>query len=151
FEAAQQFDASRGNLYLWGPWGVGKTHLAVAVLRRSFARASAALVTPAQLVRKLRMETPDDEQHAIDFFIGVGVLAIDDLGVGAETSYARQVIQEILDGRAFKDRGGLVVTSPFSLNTLARRFNDRAIPSRLTGMCCVIEVKGSDGRGPGAS
>src|SRR5262249_6751237 len=95
FEAAQQFEPSEDNLYLWGPWGVGKTHLAVAVIRRSFVKgASVALVSPARLVRKLRMKTPDDEQQTIDFFIRVGVLVIDDLGVGTETSYARQIIQE---------------------------------------------------------
>ena len=147
FQRARAFDPSRDNLYLWGPCGVGKTHLAVAILRQWFGRgASGALVTPFKLIRKLRMKPPDEEQLAIDGFIGVGVLVIDDLGVGSDTVYARQILQEILDGRSFSDRAGLVVTSPYSLLGLARRLNDRTISSRLGGLCRVVEIQGPDHR-----
>jgi DNA replication protein DnaC len=148
FEQAKCFNPSNDNLYLWGPCGVGKTHLAVAILRRCFARGgSIALVTPFQLVRKLRMRAPEEEQRSIDAFIRVKALALDDLGVGSsETPYARQILQEILDGRDFSGRGGLVVTSQYSLNTLARRLTDRAVISRLVGLCRVVEIKGADHR-----
>ena len=146
-EFAKQFDRFKDNLYLWGLWGVGKTHLAMALLRRCFARgASSAVVTPARLVRKLRMKTPDEEQQAVDHFIRMDVLLIDDLGVGGDSPYARQVLQEILDGRDFNDRGGLVVTSQHSIKALARRLTDGAIPSRLAGMCRVIGITGPDRR-----
>jgi DNA replication protein DnaC len=147
FEQANRFEPSKDNLYLWGPCGVGKTHLAVAVLRRCFARGgSIALVTPFQLIRKLRMKAPEEEQHAIDGFIRVNALVLDDLGVGSDTAYARQSMQEILDGRNFKDRAGLVITSQYSLGGLAQRLNDDTIPSRLAGMCQVIEIRGVDRR-----
>ncbi len=148
FRHATQFNPSRDNLYLWGPCGVGKTHLAVAVLRQWFARgASIAVMTPFKLVRSLRMKTPEEEQRAIDRFIDIRVLALDDLGVGSDTAFARQVLQEILDGRDFRDRGGLVVTSQYSLSGLSLRFHDRSIPSRLAGMCQVVEIGGTDRRG----
>jgi len=147
FQRAREFEPSMGNLYLWGPSGVGKTHLAIAILRRWFARGvSIELVTPSQLVRKLRMKSPEDEQQAIDRFIRSDLLVIDDLGIGADSAYGRQVIQEVLDGRDFHDRGGLIVTSLYSLEGLARRWNDRSIPSRLVSMCPVTEIRGEDRR-----
>lgn len=147
FEHAAAFNQSKVNLYLWGPCGVGKTHLAVAILRRSFARnVSIALVTPFQLIRQVRMKNPDEEQRTLDGFIAVGTFVLDDLGAGAETTFGRQILQEILDGRAFHDRGGLVVTSQFSPATLAKGMGDRAIASRLVGMCTVIGITGPDQR-----
>lgn len=147
FEQAKQFDPSRRNLYLWGPCGVGKTHLAVATLRACSERGdSIAFVTLAQLIRKLRMKTPEEEQQAIDHFVGVTGLVLDDLGGGGETPYARQILQEILDARAFNERGGLIVTTPHSLSALAYRLGNWSVPSRLAGMCHVIEIRGNDHR-----
>jgi DNA replication protein DnaC len=146
-QKAKQFDSARQNLYLWGPSGVGKTHLAYGTARTCFERGvSVAAVRASQLTRKLRMKTPEEEQQGIDGFVRVGVLLLDDVGVGADTPYARQVLQEILDGRDFADRGGLVVTSRYSLRGLAARLNDDAIPSRLAAMCQTVEVKGPDHR-----
>jgi DNA replication protein DnaC len=95
------------------------------------------------------MKSPEDEQRVLEGFIRVPVLVVDDVGAGSETAYARQALQEILDGRDFEDRGGLVVTSQFSLNALSGRLNDRSIPSRLAGMCRVIEIRGPDHRQDG--
>jgi len=147
FEAAKSFDCSRDNLYLWGPCGVGKTHLAYAAARSCFEQGHSMMIaTPAQLSRKVRMKDPDQEQAAIDRFAQVEVLLLDDLGMGHDTAFARQVLQEILTGREFSDRAGLVVTSPYSLGALAEKLGEDTIPSRLAGMCQVLEIKGFDHR-----
>jgi DNA replication protein DnaC len=146
-EAAQRFDCARDNLYLWGACGVGKTHLAYAAARSCFEQGhSMMVVTPPQLSRKVRMKDPDQEQAAIDRFVQVQVLVLDDLGMGHETAFARQILQEILTGRDFGDRAGLVVTSSYSLGALAERLGEDTIPSRLAGMCQVLEIKGFDHR-----
>jgi DNA replication protein DnaC len=147
FEAARRFDCSRHNLYLWGPCGVGKTHLACAAGRSCFEQGhSMMVVTPLQLSRKVRMKDPDQEQVAVDRFVQVPVLILDDLGMGHETVFIRQVLQEILTGRDFSDRAGLLVTSPYSLGGLAEKLGEDMIPSRLAGMCQVFEVNGFDHR-----
>jgi DNA replication protein DnaC len=92
------------------------------------------------------MKDPEQEQTAVDEFVRVEVLVFDDLGSGSDTTYSRQILQEILDGRDFKDRGGLVITSKYSLSGLAQKLNDDTIPSRLAGMCRVVELKGPDHR-----
>jgi hypothetical protein len=73
---------------------------------------------------------------------------LDDFGRSNDTPYARLVLQEILDARDFRDRGGLVVTSRYSPGAVACRLNDDTIPARLAAMCRVVEVKGSDHRAP---
>jgi DNA replication protein DnaC len=147
FEAAQRFDCARDNLYLWGPCGVGKTHLAYAAARSCFEQDhSMTVVTPPQLSRKVRMKDPDQEQAALDRFVQVQVLILDDLGLGHETAFARQALQEILTGRDFSDRAGLVVTTAYSLGALAEKLGEDTIPSRLSGMCQVFEIKGFDHR-----
>ena len=99
-----------------------------------------------QLTRKMRMKEPLQEQAAVDELVRTQVLVLDDLGTGVDTPFARQILQEILDRRGFNDSGGLVVTSKYSLDELAAKLADDSIPSRLGGMCRVIEVNGPDGR-----
>jgi DNA replication protein DnaC len=147
FEIAQRFSALRDNLFLWGPCGVGKTHLALALARRSFERRfSVEILKSPQLVRRMRMKEPDAEQAVIDRLANVGVLVLDDLGMGTDSAYSRQVLQEILDARNCHDRGGLVITSKYSFSMLADRMQDDTIPSRLAGMCQSVAMTGKDWR-----
>jgi DNA replication protein DnaC len=147
FERSRQFDPSTENLYLWGPCGVGKTHLAWAVARRCFEETlSVAILRAWQLSRKVRMRDPEQEQAAIDQFVNSAILVLDDLGAGANTAFNSQILEEILDGRDFNDRAGLIITSRYSLDDLAVKLGEDSIPSRLAGMCKVIELAGVDRR-----
>jgi DNA replication protein DnaC len=71
---------------------------------------------------------------------------LDNLGPGLDTPFSRQILQEILDHRENHDRAGLLVTSRYSLDDLAAKLADDAIPSRLAGLCEVIQIGGRDGR-----
>ena len=147
FGGCKHFDPGTDNLYLWGPCGVGKTHLAYAAARQCFEKASSvAMVRAYQLSRHVRLKGPEHEQEAIQELVVAGVLVIDALGIGSHTPYSRQLLQEIMDNRDFADRGGLIVTSPYSLGDLADQMDDDSISSRLAGMCRLIEIKGPDHR-----
>jgi DNA replication protein DnaC len=147
FERAKNFRPASENLYLWGACGVGKTHLAWAAARRHFEESLSVVIQSAsQLSRKVRMKEPEKEQAAIDEFVRADMLVLDDLGGGPDTAFSRHVLQEILDGRSFHDQAGLVVTSKYSLDGLAAKLLDDSLPSRLAGMCQVIEVEGIDHR-----
>jgi DNA replication protein DnaC len=147
YERSRNFNPATENLYLWGPCGVGKTHLAWAMARRCFEETlSVTILRAGQLSRKVRMKEPEQEQAAVDQFVHSEALVLDDLGSGPDTAFSRQILQEILDGRDFNDRGGMVITGQYSLDDLAARLADDSIPSRLAGMCQVIEVRGADRR-----
>jgi DNA replication protein DnaC len=147
FERARSFDPTHDNLYLWGPCGVGKTHLGSAVARRCFDETlSVELLRPWQLSRRTRMKEPADEEAAINEIVDAEVLVFDDLGTGTASEYHRQTLQEVLDGRTSRHRAGLLVTSKYSLDQLAAKFGEDTIPSRLAGLCEVIGIKGTDHR-----
>jgi DNA replication protein DnaC len=149
FNKASGFNPESDNLYFWGSCGVGKTHLAYATARRSFEEGrTVAILKPSELLRQVRRwaKEPSEEQVAIDRFVRVDVLVLDDFGIGGDTQYARQILQEIFDGRVYKDRAGVILTSKYSLSQLAQKLDEDTIPSRLAGMCRVIEIQGLDHR-----
>jgi DNA replication protein DnaC len=147
FTRCKQFNPATENLYLWGACGVGKTHLAYATARICFEEGLTVAILPAaKLSRKVRTTDPAQEQSAIDELVGVDLLVLDDLGTGTDTAYSRQLLQEILDGRDFQARAGLVITGKYSLNSLASKMDDDSIPSRLAGMCQVVRISGPDHR-----
>jgi DNA replication protein DnaC len=147
FERCKSFNPASDNLYLWGPCGVGKTHLAYAVARWCFQETLSVMILPAyQMSRRLRLKDPAHEQAAIDGLVQAEMLLLDDLGVGPDTAFSRQILQEVLDVRDFQDQAGLVITSKYSLADLATKLNDDTIPSRLAGMCQVVRITGQDHR-----
>jgi len=145
--AAQSFDPRRDNLYLWGPCGVGKTHLVCGIAHRAAeAGLSVGFYKPAQLLRRIRWKDADDEQRAVDYFVRLNVLILDDFGVGHDTPFARMILQEVIDSRDYQLRGGLVITSKFDLDALAERLGDDTVASRIAMMCRVFRIEGPDGR-----
>jgi len=147
YSRARAFNPQRENLYIWGACGVGKTHLAFAIARRFYEDGrSVEFLRPPQLMRRVRLKEPEEEQRAIDRFVRADVFVLDDLGIGSDTAYSRQIFQELLDGRDYGYRAGLVVTSKYSLDALAAKLDDDTIASRLAGTCKLIEVKGEDFR-----
>lgn len=147
YKCAKDFNPASENLYLWGACGVGKTHLALAAARRCFVETiSIRILRAGQMSRHVRMKDPEQEQAILDEWARAEMLVVDDLGGGTDTAFSRQLLQEVLDAREFRDQAGLFITSKYSLSDLARKFNDDSIPSRLAGMCRVIEIQGDDHR-----
>jgi len=140
--AAHAFDPLKHNLYLWSRSRNGKTHLACAIARSCFLRGySIEVLKAAQLVRRLRMRPPEDEQRTVTHFVDVDVLLLDDFGFGHDTPYGRQVLIEILDARAFRGKGGLLIATRCSPRLLASRWSDDTVVSRIEEMCNVLEMR----------
>ncbi len=150
---------SRG-LLLWGPCGVGKTHLAVGVLRQVVLNypVSGLFVEFTDLLRRLqdtfdkRSETPSKD--VIDPVVGADVLVLDDLGCTRMTPWTADVLGLIVNERYNASRLTLVTTNrPLKAgpgagaaqDSLADRIGER-LASRLLEMCFVVEVRGNDYR-----
>jgi len=142
------FEGEKNGLFLHGPTGTGKTHLAVAVLRET-SRPRPRFVSAAELMLSLRQSFRDrarfSEEEIIDRYSDeCGVLVLDDLGVEKPSEFTVQSLNLIIERRyvAIKQT---IITSNFSIGEIAERVGDR-IASRIAGMCKVIELQGNDRR-----
>lgn len=145
--ALQKFDPSKDDLYLFGTPGVGKTHLASAAYRacKSSNRVYGYL-TWAGLNRRFRGLNAVDEENALDRTSRCSPLLIDDLAAGRTTDFTADIFLQLLDLRIRRGIGGLLITSNLSISDLAALLQDDRIPSRLAGLCTILEMSGPDYR-----
>lgn len=139
--------AQARNVLLFGPSGVGKTHLAAAIGHALTARsvrvryfATTALVQQLQLARtQLRLE---DALHKLDRY---AALILDDFGYVKKTDQETQVLFELIAHRY--ETGSLIITSNQPFAEWDRIFPDPimtvAAVDRLVHHATIIEV-GSD-------
>ena len=131
------------NIFLCGPAGTGKTHLATALVR---GYPDARIVKPQHIYRACRGHKDGaEEQAVIDSFVNIPFLVIDDLGI-YETGFAYSILMEIIDGRDMAEKKGLIITSNLKMGALAEHLKSEQITSRIAGMCKVIEMTGEDWR-----
>lgn len=147
-ESAQRASECQANLYLFGKTtGTGKSHLAGAAYRaRRSQRKTAQWWKPPTLLRYLRVLEAEEQEARMRGCISDGVFVLDDIGIGNTTDFALQALYEIVDGRWMNESKGLIITANISLDDLAKKLQDDRLPSRLAGMCEVIEMKGKDRR-----
>lgn len=146
FETCRDFDPVKQNLYIYGSCGTGKTHLAGALLKSMAAKGmTLKWVTPIYLGRGLRSQYAQGEKSFIDSLTYQDVLVIDDVGVGRDSYAILQAVYEILEDRRARCKNGMVMTSNWSPQKIAEKFDDR-LSSRIGGMCKIVEVAGEDWR-----
>ncbi len=133
------------NLYIWGSPGVGKTHLATALVRQY---QDARVVKPQDIFWDCRAaKTVEEERAVVHRFVKTGHLVIDDLGIAKNTEFNSSILYLILDGRDMAERSGLIITSNLSPGALCARLDDDRLPSRIFGRGTIaIDLMGEDGR-----
>ncbi len=154
--------AERGLLFS-GPCGVGKTHLAVAVLKAAIEEkgAEGRFVDEAELLRRLQYsygpDSVDTEREVMLPLMEADLLIWDDLGTGRPTDWVRETIRMVINYRYTNQkqtvmtsnwplrRGRGKVEGPSRESTLEERIGTRLF-SRVMEMCEVIEVAGPDAR-----
>jgi DNA replication protein DnaC len=137
-QAAITFDPRRENIYLHGPTGTGKSHLAIIAAREHLP--AVLTYSPSQMVGML-METRRgaEELAAIQRLSKNKVLVIDDLGTENDTKASAAKLYEVINRRYQDSPGGLIVTSNLNLDQLAERLGEDRISSRLYEMCAYGE------------
>ena len=155
------------GLLILGPCGVGKTHLAVAVLRELIysREVQGVFYDFRELLRKIQNSynaaSQGSEMEILKPVIESPVLVLDDLGAERPTEWVRDTFAYILNSR-YNRKLTTVITTNFedrlretrtigdgtrlpAEETLEERIGVR-LRSRLHEMCKVIQLEGDDFR-----
>ena len=154
---AESFPVVSKCLMLIGPPGIGKTHIAVAVLQRVAERtgARALYYDTRALLRDIRSTYDPARQMAemdvIRPVMEAELLVLDDLGAERLTDWVEETMSSIANTR-YNERRPTIFTSNYEdipdgddLNSLLVRVGFR-LHSRLHEMCEFLEYDGPDYR-----
>lgn len=139
--AAKSFDPRKDNLYLCGPCGTGKSHLAAVAARPQLPHV--VTVNPLELVAAVMgASRSGEDREAVRRYAHMRVLVLDDIGVGTYTERTVDRIYDVIQRRYMDRAGGLIVTSNLTLDGLAEYLKDDRITSRLAQLCRVFNFAG---------
>jgi DNA replication protein DnaC len=153
------------GLLFSGDNGVGKTHLAAAVLRELVTRkgASGQFWDFHALIREIKSsydpETRTTELMVLQPVVETDVLVLDDLGAWKMTDWMNDTLFFVLNGRYMAKRPTVITTNYQDVTReevlaadplrrkefLVERIGQR-LRSRLMEMCLVVRIQGSDHR-----
>ncbi len=158
---AEKFVAAFPNveagLILEGPSGVGKTHLAAAILQTLVINhgVTGRFVDYRDLLRSIQDSyNPVSESSEMEILrpvLSADILLLDELGTRRPTDWVRDTVTQILNDRYKHERITLITTNygdddaNASVPTLAERIGPYA-RSRLYEMCRKVTMRGQDFR-----
>lgn len=140
--------------YIWGPVGVGKTHLAIGYLREELIEHGVEygrFVRAVDLFKDIRRAFDENsgltEEDVIRRYHRIPFLVLDDLGTEKVSAWVEQTLYDLIDGR-YSDMKQFMITSNLSLTALSEHYpshGDR-LASRIAGAGRVLEIKGTKDR-----
>jgi DNA replication protein DnaC len=149
-------EKDRGIIFI-GPCGVGKTHLAVSLLKNVIKKKgdSGLFYDFRDLLREIQGTwNPASQTSELEILrpvIDAKVLVLDELGANKPTAWVRDTVSHIINCR-YNERKITIFTSNFldrpakeGEETLTDRIDTR-LRSRLYEMCHTVEIKGNDFR-----
>ncbi|PYS99926.1 MAG: DNA replication protein DnaC [Acidobacteria bacterium] len=153
---ANEYPAIERGLLFTGTVGVGKTHLAVSILKGLYERGFSCLFYEfGALLKEIQdsynSNTKTSELGVLAPVLNAEVLVLDELGASKPTDWVRDTMAHIINTRYNNKKATI-----FTTNYADERQNDREetledrigvrLRSRLYEMCQTIEVKGPDYR-----
>ncbi len=154
---------SESGYFIYGPVGVGKTHLAISIMADRIIKNSmnayligdcvrgiydARFIPVTTLLNRIKSSfSPDSietEGDIIERVSGSALLVIDDIGAEKVTEWTLQTLYTIVDIRS-REKKPMIVTSNLPLDAIAEKLSDR-IASRIIGLCKPLELSGADKR-----
>lgn len=134
----------QGNLFLWGGYGRGKTHLSAAQYRMLVeAGKPCAWRSMGELLEELRLASIRDETSRVIQSVRYSEsfhLFVDDLDKFKSTEFKHEVLFELFD-LIYRRNLGVTVTSNYGLRFLIETERVHpAIVRRLDDLCQAVEV-----------
>jgi DNA replication protein DnaC len=153
YNAALQFaqNPSPTWLFLQGPVGVGKTHLAAAIANYAieYQTVNPYFDEVPDLLDHLRATFDPQLQATYDerfqLIRDVGLLVLDDLGTENATPWAKEKLYQIINHR-YMEQLPTVITSNVDHRKVEDRILSRILDHRLTA---YVEIDAEDYRRPG--
>ena len=145
--ASQNFDGfskkDYNPLFIYGPSGLGKTHLALAVLNKVTQKGYSVYYNSASaLLKQLEKERFGRSNDSVEEEIEKSdLIIIDDLGAEFSTEFTKATINELINNAILSGKP-MIIISNLSIDELEQRYGQRVV-SRLNSFE-VIEFIGED-------
>ena len=155
-QLAMEFPNTDEGLLLIGPVGIGKTHLAVSILKGLAERGFTCLFYEfGSLLKEIQdsynPNTKSSELSILRPVLEADILVLDELGASKPTDWVRDTMTHIINTR-YNDRRLTVFTTNYPderTNDREETLEDRVgarLRSRLYEMCRTVKITGSDYR-----
>jgi DNA replication protein DnaC len=153
----EQYPLVDGGLLFMGGCGVGKTHLAVSLLKEVIKKTGerGLFYDFRDLLREIQGSwnsvSQASELEILRPVLDAGILVLDELGANKPSAWVRETISHIINCR-YNDKRVTIFTSNYLDNPLKageENLTDRIearLRSRLFEMCSVVEIGGGDFR-----
>ena len=142
------------GLFLTGPVGSGKTHLAVAIndyiariLKRKLDYHSRFIIftTAIDLLSEIKYSyESNDTERTITYYEDCSLLILDDLGIEKSTEWSHELFYKIIDTR-YSNLKPTIITTNLSDEELKVKLSERIV-SRIFEMCEGVKFTGTDYR-----
>jgi DNA replication protein DnaC len=156
FRLVREYPSAERGLLFAGPVGVGKTHLAVAILRGLMEKGAHCLFYEYSSLLKGIQDSYNpisttSEMNVLTPVYEAEVLVLDELGASKPTAWVLDTMTHIV-GRRYNDKRLTIFTTNYTdeqqnpaVETLQERIGVR-LRSRLYEMCNTVSMEGEDYR-----
>ena len=159
---------SKNSLFIHGGVGTGKTWLMSALMRENIVssayhykgnnfegeerityKSDYLFVSFPEIAMRIRASmnarTSETESTIVEKYGTIRNLFLDDIGAEKSSEYMQSILFMLIEMRNTGRNRRTVITSNLSLNMLAQQHGER-VASRITEMCEVVKLSGSDRR-----